>query len=49
MSELKDFKCPNCGGRLEFDTKTQKLKCPYCDGTFDPEIFDEGNNYTVST
>ena len=49
MSELKDFKCPNCGGRLEFDAKTQKLKCPYCDGTFDPEIFDEGSNYTVSS
>ena len=49
MSEIKDFKCPNCSGRLEFDAKSQKLKCPYCDGTFDPEIFDEGNNYTVSS
>ncbi|MCR4855818.1 MAG: hypothetical protein K5908_06570 [Erysipelotrichaceae bacterium] len=49
MSELKDFKCPNCGGRLEFDAKTQKLKCPYCDGTFDPEIFDEDDHYTVSS
>ncbi|MBQ6493760.1 MAG: hypothetical protein IJI92_07865 [Erysipelotrichaceae bacterium] len=47
MSELKDFKCPNCGGRLEFDTKSQKLKCPYCDGTFDPEIFDEDDHYVV--
>ena len=45
MSELKDFKCPNCGGRLEFDTKSQKLKCPYCDGTFDPEIFDAVQEY----
>lgn len=49
MSELKDFKCPNCGGRLEFDAKTQKLKCPYCDGTFDAEIFDEDSHCTVST
>ncbi len=49
MSELKDFKCPNCGGRLEFDAQTQKLKCPYCDGTFDPEVFNEGDNYTVSS
>ena len=38
MSELKDFKCPNCGGRLEFDAKSQKLKCPYCEGTFDPDL-----------
>ena len=49
MSELKDFKCPNCGGRLGFDAQTQKLKCPYCDGTFDPEVFNEGDNYTVSS
>ncbi len=48
-NKLKDFKCPNCGGRLEFDAKTQKLKCPFCEGTFDPEIFDEGDNYTVSS
>ena len=47
MSELKDFKCPNCSGALEFDTKTQKLRCPYCEGTFDPEIFDEGTNFKV--
>ena len=49
MSELKDFKCPNCGGRLEFDTKTQKLKCPFCEGTFDPEVFDEGSDFTITT
>ena len=48
MSELKDFKCPNCSGRLEFDATTQKLKCPYCDGTFDPDVFDEGHSFTVS-
>ena len=49
VSQLKDFKCPNCGGRLEFDPKTQKMKCPYCDGTFDPEIFEEGEDYTVTS
>ena len=47
MSELKTFKCPNCDGRLEFDTASQQLKCPYCDGTFDPAIFDEGKEYVV--
>ena len=49
MSNLKDFKCPNCGGRLEFDPQSQKLKCPYCDGEFDPVIFDEGTDYQVTT
>ena len=48
-SEIKDFKCPNCGGSLEFDAKTQKLKCPYCEGTFDPEVFDKENNFTVTS
>ncbi|MBP5279713.1 MAG: hypothetical protein J6Z03_04440 [Erysipelotrichaceae bacterium] len=48
MSELKDFKCPNCSGALVFDTKSQKLKCPYCEGTFDPELFEEAHNYTVN-
>ena len=48
MSELKTFKCPNCDGRLEFDTASQHLKCPYCDGEFDPAVFDEGKEYTVS-
>lgn len=29
-----EYKCPDCGGRLEFDSATQALKCPYCEGTF---------------
>lgn len=32
---LKDYKCPNCGGALSFDSKLQKLKCQYCDSIFD--------------
>ena len=45
MAVVKDFKCPNCGGILEFDAQTQKLKCPYCEGKFDPEIFDDLSCY----
>lgn len=37
MAEVLDFKCPQCGGQLEFDAKTQNLKCPYCDSVFSPE------------
>lgn len=37
MAELLDYKCPCCGGALEFDSKTQKMKCPYCDNEFDME------------
>ena len=35
MAELMEYKCPACGGALEFDPKTQKLVCPYCDSVFD--------------
>ena len=37
MADLQDFKCPRCGGKLEFDAASQLMVCPYCDGTFDPE------------
>lgn len=35
-----EYTCPNCGGKLEFDSQTQKLKCPYCDSTFKIDYFD---------
>lgn len=47
MSTLADFKCPNCGGKLEFDAQSQKLKCPYCDGQFDPDTFNEDTNINI--
>ena len=31
MAETIQYKCPCCGGRLEFDSGLQKMKCPYCD------------------
>jgi len=34
-------KCPNCGGEVVFDAKTQKVKCPFCKSGFDVE--DTGN------
>ena len=32
---LMDYKCPNCGGAINFDTSSQKMKCPFCDTEFD--------------
>ncbi len=32
---LLEYKCPSCGGAIEFDPSLQKLKCPYCDTEFD--------------
>ena len=37
MAALLDYKCPNCGARVEFDSATQQMKCPYCDSVFDVE------------
>lgn len=35
MSTILDYKCPACGGKAEFDSTLQKMKCPFCDTTFD--------------
>ncbi len=35
MAELMEYKCPACGGALEFDPGLQKMKCPYCDSTYE--------------
>lgn len=37
MSALLEYKCPSCGGAIEFDSSLQKMKCPYCDTEFDVE------------
>ena len=34
MDDIIEYKCPCCGGAISFDSKTQKLKCPYCDTEF---------------
>lgn len=43
---MMEYKCPCCGGAVEFDSESQKLKCPYCDTEFDIEAlntFEEEN------
>ena len=35
MSLLNEYKCPSCGGSIEFDSSSQKLKCPYCGTEFE--------------
>jgi len=32
---LKQYKCPNCDGAINFDSEIQQMKCPFCDATFD--------------
>ena len=35
METLLEYKCPACGGALNFDSSLQKMKCPYCDTEFE--------------
>ena len=41
MGELQEYKCPCCGGGIRFDSKAQKLKCPYCDTEFEIEALQQ--------
>ena len=31
MADMMEYKCPACGGAMEFNSATQNMKCPYCD------------------
>ena len=37
METLLEYKCPSCGGAIQFDSETQNMKCPYCDTEFEVE------------
>lgn len=37
MAELLNYECPCCGGRIEFNSSSQQMKCPYCDTEFAAE------------
>jgi DNA-directed RNA polymerase subunit RPC12/RpoP len=39
--EIKEYKCPNCGGAVKFDSAAQKLKCPYCETEFELAALEE--------
>lgn len=35
MADIRDFKCPSCGGAIHWDSTAQKMKCPFCETEFD--------------
>ncbi|MEE8886188.1 MAG: hypothetical protein SOI56_06425 [Eubacteriales bacterium] len=39
--EEKIYKCPSCGGFLEWSPSDQKLKCPYCGSEYDVSYFEK--------
>ena len=44
MAVLQEYKCPCCGGAIEFDSNIQKMKCPYCDAEFETETLASYDN-----
>ncbi len=32
---MQEFICPNCGGKMAFDSHFQKMRCPFCDSLAD--------------
>ncbi len=41
MADIREYKCPACGGAMEFDSTFQKMKCPYCDSVFSIEEYEK--------
>lgn len=39
MTTISEYKCPSCGGPLEFSSEKQKLCCPFCDSEYTVEEF----------
>ncbi len=37
MAVIQEYKCPCCGGAIEFNAGVGKMKCPYCDSEFEME------------
>ncbi len=47
MSVAREYKCPNCGGSVNFDSRTQQMKCPYCDTAFEVDAVKEFQDSTA--
>lgn len=43
MAQLIEYKCPCCGGAVEFNSNIQKMKCPYCDTEFEMDVLQSYN------
>ena len=43
MAGILEYKCPCCGGAVEFNSRIQKMKCPYCDTEFDMDVLEAYN------
>ena len=48
MADMMEYKCPSCGGAMEFDSTTQKMKCPYCDTEMEVAQYQEVTDVKVT-
>ena len=49
LGNLIAYKCPNCTGKIEWNSTAQSMKCPYCETEFDLETlqsYDDALNQT---
>ena len=44
MSDVIEYKCPSCNASMVFDSKSQHMKCPYCDTEMTVEEFSARRN-----
>ncbi|MGN0687384.1 MAG: hypothetical protein ACI4KA_04680 [Oscillospiraceae bacterium] len=44
MADLLEYICPCCGGKIEFDSASQQMKCPFCDTMFELEALKSYDN-----
>lgn len=42
MSDMKNYKCLNCGNSVQFDPPSGKWKCDFCSSTFSEEEIEAG-------
>ncbi len=43
MSQIREYKCPSCGGVLHFDSGVQKMRCEYCGTELEVSALEEYN------
>ncbi len=43
MADLKEFKCPSCGGAIAFHPGLQNLQCPFCQTEFEIDALEAYN------
>ena len=49
MAKLREYKCPDCGGPMEWNAAVRKMKCPYCDSEYTVQELNEKLNFGGET